>query len=150
MSSEGKQKWEKVLKYQKNPLYGIFPNAKPTVPLAFVIVAGDITPTKLHLCNSMVVDFQLNLKMKRKPKHKTCPYYTPSSQNMLFCSFLSHMRKNHDWRYTDDSFSGFEGALSGVIESVYASREEKYVSQFLSKKAHFAINVLTYSNSKPY
>ena len=76
----------------------------------------------------MLVDYQVNLKVKRVKKGTECPYYSPNTQNTLLWTFIGHMRTCHNWHYTVDHFKGFEGALSGVLRVLYTEREKLYVS----------------------
>ena len=126
---DGTQKWSTVLQKRDNPLHShVDPSSAPYVPFAFIICSGPVTPQKKQLANSMLVDFHVNVKLKRPGKGKACQYYSPATQNVMVRSFLAHMQKYHGWLFVEGDFKGFPGALAGVLMELYAEREKKYVS----------------------
>ena len=101
------------------------------MPLAFVVGAGEITMVKRELVNAMLCDWQVDLKMKRPPKEggdKTCPYYSPGTQNKMLRTFYAHMKREHEWKFTEKDFKGWTGCVDGVLSEIYKQQLEKYVS----------------------
>ena len=132
MDKDGNQKWGSLLVEIPNP-NKTYSRAgmgrKELVPKAFVIVSGQKTREKIELCNAMLCDWQVELKIVKKPKKgKTCPYYALETQNTNIRAFYSHMRKEYGWDFTEHNFKGWKGCLDGVLEEVYGQRLKEYVS----------------------
>ena len=83
---------------------------------------------KQELVNALLIDWQIDLKMEKKPKHQECPYYQPDSQNVGLRTFLSHMKKTYGWVWEQKNFTKWDGCLNGVMTEVYEQRYKKYVS----------------------
>ena len=130
----GKMKWEKLLKEVPNPnrtCSRVGSERSDYVPLAYVAGSGPITQVKLELVNAMLCDWQVDLVMKKKPKEgsdRSCPYYSPSTQNQMLRTFYAHMAKHHGWKYTESNFKGWKGCVDGVLGEIYAQRLKVYVS----------------------
>ena len=125
----GNQKWGKVLKAVENPNFNYFDaDSQKYVPLCFVICSGRREKKKIHLANAMLVDYTLKLQMKRPNKDKSCPYYKPSSQNVKLRTLFGRLSNYHGWEMGEGDFKGFKGALSGVLQEIYAKREKEFVS----------------------
>lgn len=97
------------------------------MPLAFVLLSGNVTHDKIMLCNNMVVDWQVRIK-KKKFKEGDCPWYQPNTQAVLFRTFISHMGKKHSWNIGESDLKGFEGCLNAVLKETFAQRYETWVS----------------------
>ena len=67
MDKNGQQKWREMLVLVENPNFVPGLNEE-LIPAAFVAVAGEKTPTKLHLANRMLVDWQVCFKKTRVTK----------------------------------------------------------------------------------
>ena len=127
-NEDGKQKWEDHLVLVKNQNYVPGPSAKKMVPKLFSILSGSKTKAKIQLCNLLLVDWQMDVKLATKVKEGDCPWKQPSTQNTEFRSFLSHMNKKYGWEYKDSDFKNFEGAVNGVLSNLYKERQVKWVS----------------------
>ena len=104
-----------------------------TVPVVlFVQIGGDLTHDKICLANKALCEWQVRLRMKKKPKDGECPFYQPSMQSMELSSFFGHMARKYDWEITEKDLSGFDGALSCVMEEVYMQLEKIWVSHIIS------------------
>ena len=150
VNANSKQKWEKflakVLNEHKSESRAGAERSK-YVPLAFVAGSGTKTKVKIELVNTILRDWQVDLVMKRKPKpgeEKTCPYYSPSTQNKMLWTFYAHMNKEHDWDYTENDFKGWKGCVDRVLAE---QRFEKYVSGILLNEISILQNytILTFS-----
>ena len=111
----------------KNPHCIPGTNQPEYVPADFIVCSGEKTPAKMHLTKRMVCDWQIRFK-KLRVKKGNCPFYAPVAQNMMIRSFFGTMRKNHGWKWTDSDFKKFKGSLSGVIDRLYDTRREEFVS----------------------
>ena len=137
----GQQKWAKFLAKVENDWYSESVAGRDRseyVPYAFVAMSGDVTQVKLELTNAMLCDWQVNLVLKRQPKaggDKSCPYYNPSTQNKMLRTFYAHMKKEHGWQYTENSFKGWKGCVDGVLAEIYAQWLEKYVSSSMKNQS---------------
>ena len=106
-----------------------------TIPLAFLAVAGPKTQEKKELANAMLVDWQIDLKMQKKPKEKKkCEYYAPSTQNANLRTFFAHMNKNHNWQWTLKDFSNFPGCLNSMIGEIYDQRLDTFADEGYGKR----------------
>ena len=134
----GEQKWASLLvkvPNERRTATRAGQERSEEVPWAFVVVAGEITQEKLELTNAMLCDWQVDLTMKKKPKAggtKTCPYYSPSSQNKMLRTFYAHMKREYDWRYIKNNFKGWKGCVDGVLAEIYDQRLKQYVSESIS------------------
>ena len=92
--------------------------------------AGPFKHDKLELTNALLIDWQVDLKMEKKPSNEDdCPFYQPSSQNVGFRTFLAHMKKTHGWIWENKNFTKWDGCLNGVLKELYSQRYAKYVSR---------------------
>ena len=108
------------------------------VPEVFTMASGSPDNDKRDLINAMVVDWQVDLRMSKPPKPpKTCPFYSPTSQNIQIRTFFAHMKKHYNWQYTDNDFKGFKGSLNSVMSALYKERYELYVSTNLVFLTYF-------------
>ena len=123
---DGSLKWKAMLVEVKNPNCIPGTNQPEMVPAGFVVCSGEKTPEKLHLTNRMVCDWQVRFQKLRFKKDE-CPFYQPVAQNMIR-AFFGTMRRNHNWQWTDGDFKNFAGSLYGVIEALYDSRRQEFVS----------------------
>ena len=119
-----------MLEHVDNPFYveGITPDDEKTVHRVFVLLNGKPDLKMKRLCNAMLVDWQGNLKLKKIKKDKTCPYYSPKTQNTELRIFMAYMKSVYDWQYETKDFFGYNGALVQVLAATYAQRQKEYVS----------------------
>jgi hypothetical protein len=67
----GKKKWEKVLGLEENHFKWSFEDEeKDEIPAIFKILSGPKDPEKIKLANTVLVDWQVNLKKKVKKSKK--------------------------------------------------------------------------------
>ena len=116
----------------ENPYYKTGMENGKECPVLFVQIGGDLTRDKIDLANKALCEWQVRLRMKKKPKDGECPFYQPSTQSMELRSFFGHMARKYDWKITEKDLSGFNGALSCVMEEVYMQREKIWVSDIIS------------------
>ena len=119
VKKDGSLKWATMLREVPNPGYlksTAGSKRLKTVPFAIVVGAGEKTQKKRELVNSMLVHWQVDLKMEQKPKgNKKCEFYAPGSQNTNLCTFFGHMAKDNDWLWKDKDFKGWPGCLHGCL-----------------------------------
>ena len=130
MDKNGNQKWREMLVLVENPNYVPGLNEE-LIPAAFVAVAGEKTPTKLHLVNRMLVDWQVCFKKTRVTKKDKCPFYQVSTQNNHLRTFFGVMKRQYNWKWSDSDFKSFPGSLAGILGHLYDKRRKKWVSFFV-------------------
>jgi hypothetical protein len=129
---------------------------KDEIPAIFKILSGPKDPEKIKLANTVLVDWQVNLKKKVKKskkrkseeeeeekEEKNCPYYAPSSQSKDLRIFFPYMSRHYQWEFSEKDFHGFRGCLDGVMKSLFLSRFEVWVSfSDFSKKRTVEVEVI--------
>jgi hypothetical protein len=111
---------------------------KDEIPAIFKILSGPKDPEKIKLANTVLVDWQVNLKKKVKKSKKrkskeeeeekeeekfVC--IMPQAANQKIFGFFPYMSRHYQWEFVEKDFHGFRGCLDGVMKSLFLSRFEE-------------------------
>lgn len=123
----------------RNPFHtGYVDESVPTViPKVFVDLSGIVSHGKIRLANRLVCSWQHEFKMQVPNAETKCPFYQPASQNNLVRVFFSAMNRRYGWVIGLNELSGFPGCLTAMLNKLYATRKEEYVSDCVSMLSLF-------------
>ena len=131
-------KWDNMLELVDNPsLVG-----ERKVPRCFIALSGPRTQNKKLVMNKLLVDWQIETKLK-KVEPDECPFYKPSTQAMNLRSFMSYMKSTYDWQIQLGDLKGFNGAVVGVIKELFAIRHKEWV-RFICYSLMFSFYCILY------
>ena len=131
-TEDNKLKWETMVEEVPNPNYiPGDPESSETINHLFVVLSGIKTRAKVQLFNRMLVDYLLRLKKKCTRPGTVCEFYSPNTQNTMVRILLGRLKKVYGFDYKFKDFENYEGCAAGVIKTLYAQRQEKYVSELL-------------------
>ena len=118
-------RYAELLKLVDNP----FRRGPPKIPQLYKVISGrpETDSEALQLVNRVMVDWVLVYK-KVRIKEGECPYYSPSSTMTAIRSLFAYLGKACGWVIAYNDLKGFDGCLDAVLENLFDTNQETYVS----------------------